>query len=582
MLEQQLIPYQALQAIPARSVLALAPHPDDEVFGCGGALARHADAGVPVHVVVVTDGGFRATDDERAALVATREAESHAAAAALGLPAPEFWRIPDRGLRYDESLIARLVEAIRLHDADLVYAPSLHELHPDHRTLAMAAVEAVRRIGAPLRLAMYEIGMPLHPNVLVDISDLLVRKKTAMGCFASQLALQRYDEQIEALNRYRAYTLPPACLAAEAFTLTDAESIAARRLDLFASEYQRLSRLGLPVDGRNDLPLVSVVVRSMDRPTLAGALDSLALQTYPNIEVLVVNAKGGEHSPLAAGCGRCVLRLINQSGPPLDRSAAANAGLDAIGGEFFAFLDDDDALDPDHFAKLIATARAQREPTVVYAGVRSLDRDAPDAGGAANVFAEHWEDGKLLAGNFIPIHAPLVPAVLLDKGVRFDTSLAVYEDWDFWLQLSRHARFVLSEGVTATYFLDGESGVNPHSVDPEVMRRATLTLYDKWARLLGAQAFWEVSRLYHARNLALHACHGRAHALESEVARLQYESAHLNECLALTNNHLLAARQETDALRAQLDSLYNSRSWRITAPLRALTRLLHRRPPTSP
>lgn len=578
--EEQLIPYSALRCLDARSVLVLAPHPDDEVFGCGGAVARHAAAGVPVHVVVLTDGGFNIAAAEHAAFVLTRETESRAAATVLGIAPPEFWRLPDRGLRYHEPLIERLVGLIRARDVDLVYAPSIHEAHPDHRVLALAVVEALRRIGAGVRLAMYEVGVPLQPNVLVDIGDLQEVKRAAMRCFVSQLARQRYDEQIEALNRYRAYTLPPECAAAEAYMLVSGEQIAAHHLGLFASAYQRLQRLGLPVDGKRDLPLVSVIVRSMDRPTLVEALDSLALQTYPNLEVLIVNAKGGVHGALEEGGRRLALRLINQDGAPLDRSTAANAGLDAIGGEYFAFLDDDDTLDPDHFTRLVATARAQSETAVVYAGVRNLDRNAP-VSAAPGIFAEHWEAGKLLAGNFIPIHAPLVPTPLLAKGVRFDPDLAVYEDWDFWLQLAEHAPFVLSEGVTATYFLAGGSGVNPYSVDPELMRRATLALYAKWLPRLGAEALWQVSRLYHARNLALHNSYARVGTLEQEAANLREQLAIAHYDLA----DLKEVRRNLEAhnadLLGQLDSLYNSRSWRLTEPLRALTRLLRRSPPTS-
>jgi LmbE family N-acetylglucosaminyl deacetylase/glycosyltransferase involved in cell wall biosynthesis len=580
-MEQLLIPYQATEAIPAKAVVVFAPHPDDEIFGCGGTLARHAAAGVPVHPIIVTDGAFSASAEERQDIVATREAESLAAAAALGIPPPAFWRMPDRGLQYGEVLIERLVEAIRKHGADLVYAPSLHEAHPDHRVLAMAAVEAVRRIGTAVRLAMYEIGVPLRPNALVDITSLLERKRTAMRCFASQLEKQRYDEQIEALNRYRAYTLPPECTAAEAFTLVDAAAIAAHHLDLFASEYQRQHGLGLPMDGERDFPLVSVIIRSMDRPTLAEALDSLALQTYANIEVLVVNAKGGNHSGLGEQCGRLPLRLLNRSGQPLDRSAAANAGLDAVRGAYFAFLDDDDTLDPDHFAKLVAAARPLQEATVVYAGVRSLDRNA-HAETTPHIFADRWEDGKLLAGNFIPIHAALVPTGLLAKGLRFDTGLRVYEDWDFWLQVSQHARFALSPDVTATYYLDGGSGVNPHSVDPAVMRQATLAIYAKWLPRLDTDGLWLLTRLYHDRNASLHGCYGRVGTLEYEAADLREKLAVANYDLNDARNELGMVRDELSAFRAMLDSIYNSYSWRITAPLRALTNLLRRAPPSSP
>ena len=106
-------------------------------------------------------------------------------------------------------------------------------------------------------------------------------------------------------------------------------------------------------------PLISIIIRSMDRPTLQRALDAVHAQTHPNIEVLVINARGGQHSSLGeANRSGLQLRLINQDGPPLQRSDAANAGLDAVQGSFFAFLDDDDSLDPDHLTSLLNLALA--------------------------------------------------------------------------------------------------------------------------------------------------------------------------------------------------------------------------------
>lgn len=78
----------------------------------------------------------------------------------------------------------------------------------------------------------------------------------------------------------------------------------------------------------------------MDRATLKKALDSVALQTYPNIEVVVVNAAGVPHRSLGALCGRYPLRLI-ETGEVLQRSRAANMALDHAAGDLLLFLDDE-------------------------------------------------------------------------------------------------------------------------------------------------------------------------------------------------------------------------------------------------
>ena len=221
--EHHFIPYHAVDAIGSGPALILAPHPDDEVFGCGGALLRHVDAGDPVRVIILTDGGYGGSED----YLRERRLESLGAAALLGYGMPEFWDLPDRGLECGEPLIRRLGESIEVHGAEWVYAPSWWEIHPDHYSLALAATEAVRRCRRPLHLVLYEIGAPLAPNRLLDITAVLERKRAAMACFPSQLALQSYDRQILALNRYRTYTLPRAVQAAEAYRVLHRDELRA-------------------------------------------------------------------------------------------------------------------------------------------------------------------------------------------------------------------------------------------------------------------------------------------------------------------------------------------------------------------
>jgi LmbE family N-acetylglucosaminyl deacetylase/2-polyprenyl-3-methyl-5-hydroxy-6-metoxy-1,4-benzoquinol methylase len=235
--EVSLIPYKPVHCIPASAVLVLAPHPDDEVYGCGGAILRHLALGIPVRVIIASDGGGNLSGAARAASILERFNESRAAADTLGYGAPIFWNLPDRAIDYGEALIARIVAAIG--DADLIYAPAPSELHPDHRNLAMAAIEAVRRTGRGARLALYEISAPLQANVLLDISPVLARKEAAMACFKSQLRHQKYDLQIAALNRFRTYTLPPHVAAAEAYYLVSAEELDADPLKFHWRENDR-------------------------------------------------------------------------------------------------------------------------------------------------------------------------------------------------------------------------------------------------------------------------------------------------------------------------------------------------------
>ncbi|MFA6310834.1 MAG: PIG-L family deacetylase [Sterolibacterium sp.] len=585
--EADLNPIVADPGSLARRVLVFAPHPDDEVFGCGGTLGLLAAAGADITVVVVSDGALGGNSP---GLVEGRENESRAAAQVLGYPPPTFWRLPDRGIRYGETLVIRMLAAITSAQADLVFAPAISEIHPDHQAVALAAGEALRRLGGNTRLAWYEISAPLLPNTVVDIGAVEARKLAAMQCFHSQLVEQPYAERIAALNRYRAYHLGPRATAAEAFAISDAAGLAQGCSPLFDSVPARRRRLGFAADG-GDIPLVSVIVRSMDRATLGEALDSLALQTYDNLEVVVVNAKGGQHRDPGEHCGRFPLRIVNQGGTPLTRPQAGNAGLDAAQGQYLSLLDDDDTLDPDHLSHLVAALQSEAGAIVAYAGVRCIDRSA---GGrtVSRIFGEQVDStAQLLAGNFIPIHAPLFPRHLLTHA-RFDETLETYEDWDFWLQLMQVARFVYVNRVTATYFTGGNSGVSPLAPDWDAVRHAYGALHAKWIRIVPHE-FKAICDLYHSAKAELLA----SRTEEKRLARLVHETdarldaalARLDdnwpqdarERIAILERDLAEIRRQRDIAEFQVQDLLSSSSWSITRPLRLLktvaNRLLGRR-----
>lgn len=217
-IEASYIPYEAVRTLGRGPALIFAPHPDDEVFGCAGAIIRHRAAGDDVHVIIATDGAFGAVDGEYAHL---RQQESRQAAKVLGYGEPIFWGLPDRGLVFGEPLIAQIQSALVQFAPTLVYAPSWWEVHPDHTALSLAVTEAVRRRGIGLQLVLYEVGVPLHPNQLLDITDCLSLKQAAMDCFASQMTQQSYSDHLLALHRFRTYTLPAAVKFAEAYRRVD-------------------------------------------------------------------------------------------------------------------------------------------------------------------------------------------------------------------------------------------------------------------------------------------------------------------------------------------------------------------------
>src|SRR5260370_32358056 len=96
--ERELVPYEA-STFAANRVVVFAPHPDDEVLGCGGALADLLDRGAHLDVVLVTDGAAEARDaGDRGRIAAMRMEESRRALDALGGGALHAGVFPDRSL----------------------------------------------------------------------------------------------------------------------------------------------------------------------------------------------------------------------------------------------------------------------------------------------------------------------------------------------------------------------------------------------------------------------------------------------------------------------------------------------------
>ncbi len=224
--------------------------------------------------------------------------------------------------------------------------------------------------------------------------------------------------------------------------------------------------------------LATVVIRSLGRPHLASALASVARQTHREIEVLVIDATGGEHPSMADRCGDFPLLYIPGS-KPLTRPEAANRGLDHARGAWIIFLDDDDFFEPDHIARLLKTA-TENHTAVAYAGTCLLDENDH----AAGVLNERYSRLKLCAGNFMQMGAVLFHRGLLQQGCRFDERMLLYQDWDFWLQLSRFSHFAHSAEITNNWRIrSGQSGagVGPNA-DPALQAEFTQQVKDKWQR----------------------------------------------------------------------------------------------------
>jgi LmbE family N-acetylglucosaminyl deacetylase len=213
--EAHIVPYSVSDLAPG-PWLVFAPHADDETFGMGGTLLRARDAGIQVHLVIMTDGALGGQQDD---LVRVRQREAWAVAAALGLASVFFLGEPDRGLAPQDALVRVLADLISERAPACVFLPGMYEPHPDHRATALlvwAALQQLPEAQRPAAIA-YEISVQNPVNRLVDITAQMPGKRALMMQYLSQLDENNYIEIVEAMNRLRTFSLPRQVSYAEGF-----------------------------------------------------------------------------------------------------------------------------------------------------------------------------------------------------------------------------------------------------------------------------------------------------------------------------------------------------------------------------
>lgn len=192
----------------SRGIVVIAPHPDDEILGCGALMAACAAQGLPVWVIYLTDGGASRPDltaHERKRLVLQRQDEAIAGLKALGVPSTSalFVGAPD-GQLHTSKAHAKLA-TYKLHDLILqgsvssVFVTSQCDAHVDHQSAYALAVRAL--VSYPgIQLYTYPVSSridhdacPVSQSIFdirLNTSSFVGQKRAALGCHVSQLQTQ--------------------------------------------------------------------------------------------------------------------------------------------------------------------------------------------------------------------------------------------------------------------------------------------------------------------------------------------------------------------------------------------------------
>ncbi|NYE18728.1 glycosyltransferase family 2 protein [Microbacterium immunditiarum] len=222
-------------------------------------------------------------------------------------------------------------------------------------------------------------------------------------------------------------------------------------------------------------PLVSVVVATNRAGEHLGeALDSVAAQTHPAVELIVVDDGSADPDAVAAIVSRASnARLLRQ--PPTGVSAARNRGAGEARGELLTFLDDDDRWHPERLARHAAVHVDDPDAVASYCGIQTIDATgervlapADQVAVASTADIARRRTGILL-GNLVMRRDRFAEVGGFDEGLR------LAEDYDLILRLAQLGRFAFVPGALVDYRSYGENSTIRHrelvaSID-EIVRR---------------------------------------------------------------------------------------------------------------
>jgi GT2 family glycosyltransferase len=361
-------------------------------------------------------------------------------------------------------------------------------------------------------------------------------------------------------------------------------------------------------------PLVSVIVRTKDRPKLLKtALASIAAQTYRPIEVVLVNDGGcdidiEELKTILGDVSLNYQRLEKNTG----RAHAGNVGIENAKGKYVGFLDDDDEFYPEHLATLasfLCHQAEQREYKVSYTDSH-LAKVAvtQDPTGLIETekfvfFSQDFSFDQLLLENYVPLNCLLFETLVLRSVGGFDESFDLYEDWDLLIRVACRGPFYHIERVTAKVRQWSDSGqitmcmrkdnrdmssylrlLEKHRslITPEVIYRYFVTsgirlgnVVQSRRELQAREQEWQTDRNLLAERIS-HLEHEHAQLQQvHKVAlldsdRLRLDNDHLRGDNAVLLDALTEARSYGQQLLVEITEMKSSFGWKILESYRSI------------
>ena len=183
-------------------ILILAPHPDDEVIGCGGLLLKYS---TQCDVIVLTDGRYGDSSIPPSEMIKIRKEELTSVMKEVGIKKYLFLDIEDSKLKegYEQF------QMIDFNHYNYIVIPNNLDQHPDHKAVFSHIMRAFKDklIQKDVKIAMYEVwGALAITNFYIDISDIVDKKRDIINMHYSQVKDINYADKILGLNKYRGMT----------------------------------------------------------------------------------------------------------------------------------------------------------------------------------------------------------------------------------------------------------------------------------------------------------------------------------------------------------------------------------------
>jgi glycosyltransferase involved in cell wall biosynthesis len=331
-------------------------------------------------------------------------------------------------------------------------------------------------------------------------------------------------------------------------------------------------------------PLVSVIVRTKDRPKLLKkALKSIAVQTYRPIEVVLVNDGGCDLDVegIEAVLGDVSLRYIRLEKNE-GRAVAGNIGIENAKGEYIGFLDDDDEFYPKHLMTLVSFLQqsdyevAYTDSLMVYKEYNPETFDLNEPAKKEVVFSYDFDYDRLVFENYIPFMCLLFRRDPLITSGGFGDKFDLYEDWDLLIRIAEKYAFYHIKQVTANYNQwSTDYQISQVHKDPVFLRQAYLKVLSRHIDKITPDRIHDyMSGYVHARNTLKGVSSEREHyrniagEKETQIAELYAGLKDKGSAIESLSNELQDSNSELERLRAELQAK-NSQMDKLYAELQA-------------